>query len=129
MLKGPMKYFVGFMFIVFIAIMILFYIEIQTAQNIQIQHHDVLKIEDGTYVGESSTILISVKVEVIVKDHEIEDIKILELRHNEGHGAEEVVENIIEGNSTDVDNIATATVSSRLIKAAVADALAKGVRP
>lgn len=83
---------------------------------------------DGTYEGKSRNWPVSVTVEVSISEHRISDITII--RHFEGRGesAEAIVGKVLASQSLDVDVISGATVSSRTILEAIADALKKGIK-
>ncbi len=87
---------------------------------------DMNTVADGVYQGEADARLVFVRVEVSVKDHRIEDIKILEHKNGMGGKAESITEEMIEKNSYEVDAISGATFSSEVIKSAVSKALKKG---
>ena len=127
MFKGPIKYFIAFIFIVFLGVMALFFFEIQAINNTRVNHLQLDQVQDGTYVGEASSILIHVKVSVEVENHEIKNIELLEYAHNRGEEATRVLDYIVNQNTTRVDNVSSATTSSIMMKAAVADALSQGV--
>ncbi|MPW27023.1 FMN-binding protein [Alkalibaculum sp. M08DMB] len=83
--------------------------------------------KDGTYEGISEAgIHGEIKVEVTVEGESISDISIIS--HNETEGIGTIVfdkypELIIEAQSTEVDNISGATVTSEALKEAVSNAL------
>lgn len=85
------------------------------------------EVADGTYEGIAETSVVQVTVEVTVADNKIQDIKLI--RHNNGKGAkaENILTDMIAGNTYEVDSVSGATMSSEVIKSAVSDALAKGV--
>lgn len=87
---------------------------------------DVSTVADGTYVGEQNGFPVSAKVEVTVKDHTISDIKILKHRCGKGKPAETMVPVMIEQNTSAVDGVSGATMSSKTIRAAVNNALSQG---
>jgi uncharacterized protein with FMN-binding domain len=58
----------------------------------------------------------------------ITDIKLVMHRNWRGEPAEAVIERIVEEQSTDVDVVTGATMSSRVIMNAVEDALKKAVK-
>jgi urocanate reductase len=81
---------------------------------------------DGTYNGVGEGKNGQLKAEVIVKKGKISEIKIVE--HKETPGiSDAIIENIpnaiIKSQSPEVDDIAGATITSKAIKDAVADAL------
>jgi len=87
---------------------------------------DMDTVADGVYQGEADARLVFVRVEVSVKDHRIEDIKILEHKNGLGRKAEAIIEAMMEQNSYEVDAVSGATLSSEAIKSAVSKALKKG---
>lgn len=88
---------------------------------------DMSKVQDGTYVGESRTILVKAEVEVKVEDHEIQSIKILRHDTLRGKKAEVITDTMVTTNTYEVDAVSGATASSKIIKNAVNNALAKGL--
>ena len=85
------------------------------------------QVADGTYEGTAETPLVKVTVEVSVQDHVIRDIRLL--RHENGRGtpAETMLSEMLRRNTSEVDTVSGATLSSKVIRAAVRDALAKGI--
>jgi uncharacterized protein with FMN-binding domain len=84
---------------------------------------DLAQVEDGTYLGNADNGLVAVDVSVTVSDHKLTEIKIISHREGMGEAAEDITADMIAENSTDVDVISGATMSSEMIKAAVYDAL------
>lgn len=91
--------------------------------NITIDEIDLESIEDGEYTGECDAGYIYAKVKVIVENHCIKDIDILEHRHERGTKAESVIETIVSRQNIDVDAVSGATNSSLVIEKACANAL------
>ena len=86
---------------------------------------------DGVYEGTANGLGGALKVAVTVAGGKIAEVKVLE--HKEPPGIsdpaiEKIPQAIVEAQSTEVDGVASATVTSDAIKAAVAAALA-GVAP
>lgn len=83
-------------------------------------------VEDGIYEGEVETALVKVTVLVTVADHQIRDIQLT--RHENGRGApaEAMLAEMVRQNTSEVDTVSGATMSSKTIRAAVRNALAKG---
>lgn len=81
------------------------------------------EIEDGTYHGIYESNLVSAEVDVIVVNHHITAIIIT--RHDTmfGKDAETIIDDVVVQQSLDVDDIAGATYSSKVIKRAIEDAL------
>ena len=84
---------------------------------------DISEVPDGVYEGYSETTLVKARVRVSVSDGSIDNIEILEHECGKGKPAEAIIEDIIGGNTTEVDAVTGATVSSEVIKAAVRNAL------
>ena len=66
-------------------------------------------------------------VVVTVKDHQITDIQLARHENGKGTPAESMIPEMIRQNTSEVDGITGATMSSKTIKAAVRNALAQGV--
>ncbi len=81
--------------------------------------------KDGTYIGKAETPMVKAEVSVSIINHKITDIKLLKHENGKGTDAERMLPNMIENNTSEVDEVTGATMSSKVIKAAVRDALAK----
>lgn len=84
-------------------------------------------VKDGAYEGEQVGDLVSAKVEVVVKDGAITEIKLLKHRHGPWHGANSIVGRVIAAQSLKVDVVSGATSSSKVILKAIEKALEKGM--
>lgn len=93
-----------------------------------IEDSDLSKVEDGIYRGKVETMLVKAEVEVSVKNHKIISISIIKHENGKGKPAEAIVDAIVKDNSTDVELIAGATMSSLVIRAAVIDAVTNGIK-
>ena len=93
-----------------------------------IEDPDLSKVEDGTYKGKVETMLVKVELEVSVKNHKIISISIIKHDNGKGKPAEAIIDDIVKDNSTDVELIAGATMSSLVIRAAVIDAVTNGIK-
>ena len=93
-----------------------------------IKDPDLSKVDDGIYKGKLDTMLVKAEVEVSVVNHKIVLISIIKHENGKGKPAETIVDTIIKDNSTDVELVAGATMSSLVIRAAVIDALNKGIK-
>lgn len=83
------------------------------------------KYKDGTYTGEAEG-MYPLKVSVEVKDGKIAKVEVVEHEETEGIGTlaiEPVPAAIVAKNSTDVDGVSGATLTSNGIKEAVNKAL------
>lgn len=96
-------------------------------KHMVVEEIDLLRVLDGTYIGESNVDYIKVKVKVEVKAHQIVKIELLEHRNERGKKAEMIVNKIIEKQELDVDTVTSATNSSKVIKKAVENALLQGI--
>lgn len=104
--------------------------EMEKAKNelMLVEDSDLSKVEDGIYREKVETMLVKAEVEVSVKNHKIISISIIKHENGKGKPAEAIVDAIIKDNSTDVELIAGATMSSLVIRAAVIDAVNKGIK-
>lgn len=93
-------------------------------ENLQIGHVDLSNIEEGTYPGSCDLGLVGVTVEVTVKRHRIEDVRLIEHRKGTGAPAEALIGDIIREQTLDLDVVSGATASSKAILKAVESALA-----
>lgn len=82
-------------------------------------------VADGVYEGIAETPLVKVTVEVTVENHEIADIKLIRHENGKGAPAESMIPEMLKQNTSEVDGVSGATLSSKTIKAAVRNALAK----
>lgn len=89
---------------------------------------DLSEVEDGIYEGTEETDLVKVTVVVTVKDHQITDIQLTRHENGKGTPAEAMIPEMIRQNTSEVDAITGATMSSKTIKAAVRNALMQGVK-
>jgi len=95
------------------------------ARSIVVENIDVTHIPDGVYIGEYSVTYVSARVEVTVQSGGITNIEITEHRPGDKHGlpAEAIARAIREQQRIDVDTVSGATNSSKVIQAAVINAL------
>ncbi len=92
-------------------------------QDIKIEDVDLSAVPDGTYVGKSEVLWIAAGVKVIVKDHKIVSIDLINHKNERGAKAEVIPDKVVETQSLQVDAISGATNSSKVILAAIRDAL------
>lgn len=84
---------------------------------------DMTDIEDGVYEGSYSAYPVSVSVTVTVSDHVITDIRITQHDNGQGKPAEAILDDVMDAQTLEVDVIAGATYSSKVILLAIRDAL------
>ena len=80
-------------------------------------------VRDGMYYGETKAGLVSVQVEVLVQNHTIRGIEIVEHDNGLGRKAESITLAMMQENKWAVDAVSGATLSSEAIKSAVSKAL------
>ncbi|MDF2821548.1 MAG: FMN-binding domain [Clostridiales bacterium] len=95
--------------------------------NLVFEEIDMTNVSDGTFIGESETGIVKVKLEVTVQNNQITDINIITHDNGLGSKAEKIIDKVIAENSYDVDAISGATVSSENIKSAISKALMLGM--
>lgn len=96
-------------------------------ENITYDNADASNIPDGAYIGECNVQYIYAKVEVSVKDGVITNIELLEHRHERGEAAAGIVQDMVAEQRIDVDAVAGATNSSKVIKKATDNALSSAL--
>lgn len=84
---------------------------------------DLSTVPDGDYYGAYEVFPIAVEVKVVVADHAIQSIEILRHQNGRGEAAETIVNDVIADQSLEVDAVAGATYSSKVILLAIKDAL------
>ena len=84
------------------------------------------QVADGTYEGTAETPLVKVTVEVTVQKHALREIRLLRHENGQGAPAEAMLPEMLSRNTSEVDSVSGATLSSKAIRAAVRDALAEG---
>lgn len=84
------------------------------------------QVADGTYEGTAETPLVKVTVEVTVQKHALREIRLLRHENGQGAPAEAMFPEMLSRNTSEVDSVSGATLSSKAIRAAVRNALAKG---
>lgn len=83
-------------------------------------------LNDGTYDGSAGNGPVRVKAKITISDQKITDIELIEHRTWKGGAAEGIIpQRIIETQSTKVDAVSGATMSSVAIMNAVEDAVRK----
>ena len=95
--------------------------------EIIIENVDVSELKDGIYRGRKEAVWVAAEVEVIIKNHRIEDIKLLEHQYGreQAKEAEVVIDRVLKEQRLDVDIVSGSTSSSKVILEAVETALLK----
>ena len=84
---------------------------------------DLNKVEDGEYSYRFGKIPVYADVKVIVEDHQIMSITMVEQSSGPGYEALEIIDRILLQQQTDVETVTGATTSSKVIMIAVKKAL------
>lgn len=84
---------------------------------------DLDKTVDGVYTGSYSAVPVEAEVQVELENHRIVSIELIEHKHGQGANAEILPEIVVQAQSLDVDLVAGASYSSKVILKAIEDAL------
>lgn len=87
---------------------------------------DLSVVSDGAYTGSYSVFPVLAEVKVTVKDHAITNIELTKHRNGKGAWAEAILDKVVAAQSLDVDVVAGATISSKVIMHAISNALGLG---
>ena len=85
-------------------------------------------VADGVYEGIEETALVKATVKVEVENHRIKDIQLIRHENGKGKPAEAMIPEMIRQNTSEVDAVSGATMSSKTIRAAVREAMVKGTK-
>ena len=96
---------------------------LEELKYLEIEEVDLSTIKDGTYYGEYSALPVLAKVKVTVEGHQIKDIELLEHVNGQGSGAEIIPATVVEKQTLQIDTVSGATYSSKVILAAIENAL------
>ena len=88
---------------------------------------DLTKVDDGVYEGQCDTGIVRVRVQVTIRNHQLESIELLEHENGRGTPAEAILDQMVQNQTTAVDAVSGATCSSKVIRKAVENALAAGL--
>ncbi len=123
--------------VVFIVGVVIFYFamvkpmlnEISQIQQMEIATINLNDVADGSYRGDFTYGKFTYEVEVTVKDHKIESIKVIKNRKSKyAKMAEGILARIVEKQTLQVDAVSGATTTSKAFMKAVENALAKGIQ-
>jgi len=92
-------------------------------KDMTIQSVDLGGMDDGSYTGNYSVFPVSATVRVTVRDHVMTGIELVKHTHGQGKEAESIPETVLAAQSLQVDSIAGATYSSKVILKAIENAL------
>ena len=88
---------------------------------------DLSKVANGVYEGQCDTGIVRVRVQVTIRNHQLESIELLEHENGRGTPAEAILDQMVQNQTTAVDAVSGATCSSKVIRKAVEDALTAGL--
>ena len=88
---------------------------------------DLTKVEDGVYEGQCDTGVVQARVQVTVRDHQLESIELLKHENGRGTPAEAILGQMVQEQTTAVDAVSGATCSSKVIRKAVENAITAGL--
>ena len=77
---------------------------------------DLAKVEDGVYEGQCDTGVVRVRVQVTIRNHQLESIELLEHENGRGTPAEAILDQMVQNQTTAVDAVSGATCSSKVIR-------------
>jgi uncharacterized protein with FMN-binding domain len=80
-------------------------------------------LKNGEYYGEYDAYFVAAKVKVMVEDHQIINIELIEHENGRGKAGEKVIPRVLEKQNLEVDTITGATASSKVILKAIELAL------
>lgn len=102
-----------------------FYQTKQQSDALAFEAVDMNRLQDGSYEGECQTGLVQVRLRLRIQNAAIQRIELLQHDNGMGKDAERILEDIQKQNSTAVDDVSSATISSRAIRMAAQNALKK----
>jgi uncharacterized protein with FMN-binding domain len=88
---------------------------------------DMTRIQDGVYPGSAKNWPVAAQVEVKIENRQIRRIAIIRHQEGKGESAEAIIDAVIAEQSLDVDAVSGATLSSKTILQAIADALKRSI--
>ena len=77
---------------------------------------DLTKVDDGVYEGQCDTGVVRVRVQVTIRNHQLESIELLEHENGRGTPAEAILDQMVQNQTTAVDAVSGATCSSKVIR-------------
>lgn len=101
--------------------------QISEAKNLTFYNITLEQVQDGTYYGKTYTSFMHLQLEVTVKDHKLENIKIVENKGSQGAKVEPIIQEMISQNTTIVPAIKGEELASLVFISCVDSALTQGV--
>jgi len=94
-------------------------------RDVKVGTLDLAHVADGTYQGAYDMDLVAAKLEVVVKEHKITGIRLIEHKKGTGAPAEVLLQKVVEDQSINMDVVSGSTASSKTLLKAVEDALSR----
>ena len=102
--------------------------EVTATRQLPIARVDLSRARDGSYDGEYTYGRFTYKVEVVILDHRIVTVRILDNRNTKrALMAEGVVDRILQAQRNDVDAVSGATTTSKALLKATENALTRSL--
>jgi uncharacterized protein with FMN-binding domain len=99
---------------------------IQEIESLTVEEVPVGAVRDGEYVAAQNYPPVTAKVRISVRNGEITEIDLLRHTHGPGHGADDIIERVLESQSLRVDAVSGASYSSKVVLKAIESALNQG---
>lgn len=109
-----------------ISIVVLLHDITQKTNQIKLHTPKLTTIKDGVYEGSYKIFPVSAKVKVYIENKRIADVEIITHEHGLGKAAENIVNEVLQKQSLQVDTVSQATISSVCILKATEQAMLKG---
>jgi uncharacterized protein with FMN-binding domain len=102
--------------------------EINETRKLAIKSIDLQQTHDGMYTGEYSYGKFEYKVDVVIKDHQIKEINVLNNRGTKhAKMAEAVIAEVLKNQKNDVDVVSGATTTSKALLKAIEEAITRSL--
>lgn len=97
--------------------------QIKELKNLSLQNIEISNIADGTYTGYANTSFLKVKLELIVQNGTLQDVKILMNEGSVGQNVAPITETMVKENKIIVSPIPDEEIASVVFMAAASNAL------
>lgn len=97
--------------------------QIKELKNLSLQNIEISNIADGTYTGYANTSFLKVKLELIVQNGTLQDVKILMNEGSVGQNVAPITEIMVKENKIIVSPIPDEEIASVVFMAAASNAL------
>ena len=97
--------------------------QIKELKNLSLQNIEISNIADGTYIGYANTSFLKVKLELIVQNGTLQDVKILMNEGSVGQNVASITETMVKENKIIVSPIPDEEIASVVFMAAASNAL------